>query len=56
MEKTTGTHDNPIRYDRIEKTDPDYKAKMDKQRDQFGKDAKAGKVLSLTDLMINAGM
>ncbi len=58
MNETTrpGTHDNPIRYDRLDKADPDYKQKMKQQLDQFTADAKAGKVLCLSDLMCNAGM
>lgn len=45
-----------FRYERLKKSDPDYKRKMQQQLDQFEKDAKAGKVLCLSDLMINAGM
>ena len=52
----TGTHDNPIRYEKLSKSDPEYKQKMKGQLDQFGKDAEAGKVLCLSDLMCNAGM
>lgn len=51
-----GTEENPIRYERLSKADPAYKAKIAAQLDQFGKDAKAGKVLCLSDLMCNAGM
>lgn len=52
----TGTHTNPIRYERIEATDPQRAAKRAQQLDQFTNDAKAGKVLCLSDLMSNAGM
>lgn len=52
----TGTHNNPIRYEHIDPTDPDRKAKRAAQREQFTKDAKAGKVLCLSDLMISHGM
>ncbi len=51
-----GTHDNPIRYDRLEKSDPNYKEKMKAQLNKFESDAKAGKVLCLSDLMCSAGM
>jgi len=51
-----GTHDNPIRYERLEKSDPDYRAKMKAQLNKFETDAKAGKVLCLSDLMCSAGM
>ena len=52
----TGTHDDCIRYERIEDNDPDRKAKLKKQLSQFDEDAKAGKVLCLSDLMCSAGM
>ena len=45
-----------IRYEHLDKKDPDYKEKFKKQMNQFEKDAKAGKVLCLSDLMISAGM
>jgi len=51
-----GTHANPIRYEHISATDPDRRAKRAAQREQFTKDAKAGKVLCLSDLMISHGM
>jgi hypothetical protein len=51
-----GTHENPIRYERLDKRDPDYRAKMAAQLDKFTTDAQAGKVLCLSDLMCNAGM
>jgi len=51
-----GTHTDPIRYEHIERTDPDRAAKRKAQLDQFSRDAKAGKVLCLSDLMISAGM
>jgi len=54
--QATGTHENPIRYDRINKTDSDYREKMAAQLDKFSADAQAGKVLCLSDLMCNAGM
>lgn len=58
MESTpeTGTHDNPIRYERIKADDPNRAAKLKAQREQFSKDAKEGKVLCLSDLMISHGM
>ena len=54
--KPVGTHENPIRYKRIDQTDPERKAKLKAQLDQFSRDAQAGKVLCLSDLMCNAGM
>ena len=54
--KPTGTIANPVRYEKLSKSDPNYKKKMKAQLDKFSKDAKAGKVLCLSDLMCNAGM
>ena len=51
-----GTHANPIRYEIIAKDDPDRQAKLKAQREQFSRDAAAGKVLCLSDLMCSAGM
>jgi hypothetical protein len=51
-----GTHEDPIRYEQIEKDDPNRQAKLAAQRDQFTADAKAGRVLCLSDLMISHGM
>ena len=51
-----GTYERPIRYEHIKANDPDRRAKLAAQRAQFAKDAKAGKVLCITDLMISAGM
>lgn len=51
-----GTHENPIRYEHIDPKDPDRQAKLAAQRAKFEKDAKAGKVLSLSDLMISHGV
>ena len=51
-----GTHKNPIRYAEITRNDPDRAAKREAQFEQFARDAKAGKVLCLSDLMKNAGM
>ena len=51
-----GTYSNPIRYEHIKADDPDRKAKRAAQRDQFTADAKAGRVLCLSDLMISHGM
>jgi len=45
-----------VRYERVAKNDPDRAAKLRKQRQQFTEDAKAGKVLCLSDLMISHGM
>jgi len=54
--KPVGTHDNPIRYERIKNDDPERQAKLAAQRDQFEKDAQSGKVLCLSDLMCSHGM
>ena len=51
-----GTYSNLIRYEHIKADDPDRKAKRAAQRDQFTADAKAGRVLCLSDLMISHGM
>ena len=51
-----GTYENPIRYEHIKSDDPDRQAKRAAQRDQFTADAKAGRVLCLSDLMISHGM
>ena len=51
-----GTYSNPIRYEHIKADDPDRQAKRAAQREQFTADAKAGRVLCLSDLMISHGM
>ena len=51
-----GSHDSPIRYEHVPTDDPNRKEKLKAQRRQFEKDAKAGKVLCLSDLMISHGM
>ena len=51
-----GTHADPIRYEHIKSDDPDRQIKRAAQREQFEKDAKAGRVLCLTDLMISHEM
>ncbi len=51
-----GTYERPIRYEHIRAAISARRAKLAAQRAQFAKDAKAGKVLCLTDLMISAGM
>ena len=50
------TMDNVKRYEHITLDDPNRKEKLKTQRDEFEKDAKAGKVLCLTDLFISHGM
>ena len=51
-----GTHEDPIRYEHVSADDPDRQAKRAVQRRQFTVDAKAGRVLCLSDLMISHGM
>lgn len=51
-----GSHDKPIRYKKLDRKNPLYKAEFKNQLAQFEKDASAGKVLCLSDIMINAGM
>jgi len=51
-----GTYEDPIRYEHIKSDDPDRQIKRAAQRDQFTADAKAGRVLCLSDLMISHGM
>ena len=48
--------ENVKRYEHITKDDLDRQAKLKAQREEFEKDAKEGKVLCLTDLMISHGM
>ena len=55
-ENAHGTHEDPIRYEHIDTKDPNRKSKLEKQREQFEKDAQSGKVLCLTDLFISHGM
>lgn len=55
-EDTIPTAENPVRYERLEKSDPNYREKFAAQLDQFEEDAKAGKVVCLSDLMCSAGM
>jgi len=52
----TGTHENPVHYEHVKKDDPQRQEKLKAQREQFGKDAKAGKVLCLSDLLISHGL
>jgi len=54
--KQEGTHDNPIRYERVKSDDPNRHAKLAAQREKFEQDAQAGKVLCLSDLMCSHGM
>jgi len=54
--KLAGTDKNPIRYERVKEDDPNRHAKLAAQRAKFEQDAKAGKVLCLSDLMISHGM
>ena len=51
-----GSHEDPIRYEHVDANDPDRRKKLAQQREQFEKDAKAGKVLCLSDLMCSHGM
>jgi len=51
-----GTHNDPVRYGRIKKDDPNRAAKLEKQREQFSDDAGAGKVICLTELFGNHGL
>jgi len=52
----TGTHDDPIRYAKIQRDDPKRQTKLAEQRKEFEADAKAGRVVCLSDLMCNHGM
>jgi len=56
MTKDNGTMENVKRYEHIAMDDPNRKAKLKAQRDEFEKDANEGKVLCLTDLFISHGM
>ena len=51
-----GTYDDVVRYERVTEDDPERREKLAKQREQFEQDAKAGKVLCLSDLMCSHGM
>jgi hypothetical protein len=51
-----GTDRNPVRYEHVSRTDPDRAQKLEAQREQFTQDAKAGRVICLSDLMISHGM
>jgi len=48
--------ENVKRYEHIDINDPDREAKLEAQRNEFEKDAKAGTLLCLSDLMISHGM
>ena len=48
--------ENVKRYEHVAMDDPNRSAKLAAQRDEFEKDAKAGKVVCLTDLFISHGM
>ena len=52
----SGTYDDVVRYERVAADDPERVEKLAKQREQFEADAKAGKVLCLSDLMCSHGM
>jgi len=52
----TGTYEDVIRYEHVAKDDPHRREKLAKQREQFSRDAKAGRVLCLSDLMCSHGM
>jgi hypothetical protein len=56
MNKDKYNMDNVKRYEHIDLNDPNRQAKLKAQRDEFEKDAKEGKVLCLSDLMISHGM
>lgn len=58
MKKTTDKYadENVKHYEHIRMDDPNRQAKLKAQRDEFERDAKAGTVLSLSDLMISHGM
>jgi hypothetical protein len=45
-----------IRYEHLDKKDPDYRRKFAQQLAQADEDARAGKIICLTDLFISAGM
>lgn len=49
------SYSEPVRYRRIEREDPGRQGKLKAQREQFERDAKSGKVVCLTDLLINHG-
>jgi len=51
-----GTQEDPIRYEWVDPKDPKRQEKLAEMRQQFEDDAKAGKVLCLSDLMIAHGM
>lgn len=52
----TGTDDDPIRYESLDPSAPDYRQRFTEQLDQFEKDAKSGKCICLSDLIGNSGM
>ena len=45
--------DDTVRYERLKGTLQQKKQQFNKQLEKFEKDAEAGKLLNLTDLMIN---
>ncbi|MFC1652507.1 hypothetical protein ACFL3F_02195 [Planctomycetota bacterium] len=52
----SGTYDDVVRDERVAEDDPERAEKLAKQREQFEQDAKAGKVLCLSDLFCSHGM
>lgn len=54
--KAAGTEQDPIRYEQIERTDPERETKIKAQWDEAQADAKAGKCICLSDLLCNAGI
>lgn len=51
-----GTHNDPVRYEHLDRNDPQYKAKLKAQLDKAGRDAKSGKCICISDLFCSAGM
>lgn len=51
-----GTAENPVRYEELDRSAPDFRERFEKQLDQAEKDANAGKCICLSDLMGNSGM
>ena len=54
-ENAAGTRDDPIRFAPLSGTPEERREQLAAQREKFERDAKAGKVLCLSDLLINHG-
>jgi hypothetical protein len=51
-----GTHEDPVRFEWVKEDDLNRQKKLAEQREKFTRDAKAGKVICISDLFCSHGM